>query len=59
MRIVREPFALLGIFFLAAGTLLTQYAQSKGVGALIPFGLLYAGAGAVMIALSLRPKRNR
>lgn len=58
MRIVREPVFLLGVFFVAAGIFLGQYGQVQGIGAAVPFGLLYVGAGTVMIALSLAPRKH-
>jgi hypothetical protein len=57
MRITREPVALLGTFFVVAGILLANYGHGQGSGALTAFGLLYAAAGAALIALSLRPNR--
>lgn len=58
MQIVRAPVALLGAFFIAAGFVLGQYGQAKGIGAGIAFGLLYGAAGAVLIALSIKPNRR-
>ncbi len=58
MRIVRAPVALLGAFFIAAGILLGQYGQANGIDVAIVFGLVYAAAGAVLIALSLKTNRR-
>lgn len=56
MRIVRGSFALLGAFFIAAGILLSQYGQVKGIGIAVAFGLIYAAAGAVFVAWSFKPR---
>jgi hypothetical protein len=58
MRIVRTSVALLGAFFVAAGILLGKYGQDQASGALVAFGLLYAAAGFVLTALSLRPNHR-
>lgn len=59
MRVVRDSFALMGVFFVVAGILLIVYGQSHGIGAALPFGLIYAGAGAGMIAYSFVPRGRR
>ena len=59
MRIIRESFALLGVFFVVAGILLIQYGQSHGIGAALPFGLIYAAAGVGLIAFSFSPRELR
>ena len=58
MRIVRAPVALFGVFLVAAGILLSGYGQGRASGALVAFGLGYAAAGVVLIAVSLRPSRR-
>jgi uncharacterized membrane protein (UPF0136 family) len=55
MRIARTPIALLGAFFIAAGFLLSQYGQSKGIGIAVAFGLIYAAAGAFLVVWSFKP----
>ncbi len=59
MRIVRGSFAVLGLFFVGAGILLIRYGQTRGIGAALPFGLIYAVAGAGMIAFSFVPRDLR
>lgn len=59
MRIVRESFVLMGAFFVVAGILLTVFGPSHGFGAALPFGLIYAGAGAGMIVFSFVPQNLR
>lgn len=59
MRTVRDSFALVGIFFVVAGILLIQYGQSHGIGAALPFGLIYAAAGVGLIAYGFVPRDLR
>jgi len=59
MRVVRDSFAVMGVFLVVAGILLIQYGQSRDIGAALPFGLIYAGAGAGMIAFSFVPRDLR
>lgn len=59
MRIVRESFVPLGVFFVVAGILLIGYGLIHGFGAALPFGVVYAGAGVGMIAFSLVPRDLR
>ena len=59
MRIVRRSVALVGAYFVAAGTLLGEYGQGQVSGALVAFGLAYAAAGAALIAWSLKPNVSR
>ena len=56
MEITREPVALLGVFFVAAGILLYVFGHTRSPGVAIGFGSLYAVAGAVLIAWSLKPR---
>ncbi len=58
MQIVRGPFAVVGVFLIAAGALLVQYGLSSGPGAAVPFGVGYAGGGLVMLAMAFRPYRR-
>ncbi len=58
MRTVRTPVVLLGIWFISAGILLAEYGRDQAAGALIGFGLVYAAAGAVLIAWSFKPRRG-
>ena len=56
MRVVRAPFALVGAFFIAAGILLGQYGQARGIGIAGVFAFIYAAAGVGLAAWSLKSR---